>query len=456
MHSQAVRAFQVAARSAPRWKTARRQRSKVGPLPLGTVIEGHYELRRILGLGSSGVVYLARDLELERDVAVKVLNRRRAQDSVGTRAFREEARAMASVFHRNVVQIYAYGVYDSLPYFAMEYLPNGTVAGYLEDSLRRGEPLYLDVVLGIVRQVADALQAVHDQGIVHRDVKPANMLIGPGFRVALADFGLVASLDVGSPTGTLAGTPMYLAPELIRDNEVPEHQLHLCDIYSLGVSTYELLCGTGPFDGESIREILGCHLSAMPTPVTDRRPDIPVAFDAVLARTMHKDPSQRYSSCRELALALQSARQAAFSHRYPRSSGRILVVDGDPHHRSELAAALGAGIPDAAVLSAADAAEALGLVRACRPDLVVLDMELPAVNGLELCASLNADEIFAGVPILALSPRPGATRAMLRLLGADEVLPKPVRLCELVRHVRRRLDVEGFCHGEICRLDLKG
>jgi serine/threonine-protein kinase len=385
------------------------------------------------------VVYLARDLELDRDVAIKVLARRRAEDSMGRRAFGEEARAMASVFHPNVVQVFSCGVERGLPYFAMEYLPNGTVAAYLEKTLKRGEQLNLDVVLGIARQVGNALQAVHDLGIVHRDVKPANMLIGDDFRVALADFGLVASLDTTSPTtGTLAGTPMYLAPELIRDNEVPEHHLHLCDIYSLGVSIYEMLCGTGPFDGESIREILGCHLNAAPAPVTDRRPDIPATFDAILARAMHKDPERRFSSCRELLLALRGAREAAVSREHPRSS-RILVVDGDPQHQSVLAAALKVGFPNAAVVSAADAAEALGLVRTCRPDLVVLDMEVPAVSGLELCANLNADELLAGVPILALSPRPGATRALLRLLGATEIIPKPVQVRELVSQARRHL-----------------
>jgi serine/threonine-protein kinase len=410
-----------------------------GPIPVGITLDNKYLVRSVLGRGSMGMVYLANDLALERDVAIKVLLPRYAADVKVARRFRREAVAMASVRHDNVVQIFAFGDHVGHPYFVMEYIPGQTVANLLDATNDRGEQLYLDVVLGVLNQVCRGLQAVHGRRIVHRDVKPANMLIGPGFRVAIADFGLVERIEGTVLNRDLAGTPLYLAPELIRHETVPEDQFQRCDIYSLGVSTFEMLTGSVPFDGENIKEILRAHLSDTPPSVSLLRSDIPPSFDAVLACAMHKDPSSRYSSCMEFLDALTEARETEGTA--PRSgTTRILVVDDDPDIRTIYATALRVGIPEASIMTATDGLAAVEMVKTTRPDLILLDVDMPYMNGLELCASLTGDEFTAEIPLMVLSAHAtGQTRSLLKSMGVQDVLRKPVELTVLVDLARRRL-----------------
>ena len=281
----------------------------VTPITVGTgqVVDSRYRLLAVLGLGSTGVVYLALDLGLQRHVALKMLAGQPSPNSTVVRFFRQEAVAMASIRHPNVVQVHAFGEHEGLPYLVMDYVDGETLAAYLARTVAMDEPLCLDVVLGLMGQVCRGLQAVHDRGIVHRDIKPANMLVDHEHQVRLIDFGLVASQDPQF-SGTLAGSPLYLAPELIRGDAVPDDQLHLCDVYALGVSIYELLTGVGPFEGESIQQMLQAHLHTTPPRVTDARPDLPLAVDAVLVRAMHKDPVERFQSCDALWDALYTAR----------------------------------------------------------------------------------------------------------------------------------------------------
>jgi serine/threonine-protein kinase len=414
-----------------------------GPIPVGSTLDNKYLVRRVLGRGSMGMVYLATDLALEREVAIKVLLPRYAADLKVSRRFRREAVAMASVRHDNVVQIFAFGDHEGHPYFVMEYIPGRTVGSLLEEANSRGEQLYLDVVLGVLTQVCHGLQAVHDRRIVHRDVKPANMLVGPRFRVAITDFGLVERIEGTIARRDLAGTPLYLAPELIRHETIAEDQLHLADIYALGISTYEMLTGEVPFDGTNIKEILRAHISDSPPAVSGLRDDIPAAFDDVLARALHKDPLERYQSCTAFLEALVQARGSE-DEAAPRRTGgtkRVLVVDDDPEIRTIYSTALKVGIPDAVILTAPDGIAAVELVKSSRPDLILLDMDLPGMNGLEVCAALTGDELTARIPIMILSAHTGdKTKALLKSLGVQNILRKPIELTRLVDLARRYLN----------------
>jgi eukaryotic-like serine/threonine-protein kinase len=413
--------------------------SNEGPIPVGITLDNKYLVRQVLGKGSMGMVYLARDVALERDVAIKVLLPRYAADEKVAKRFRREAVAMASVRHDNVVQIFAFGDHEGHPYFVMEYIAGHTVANLLESANDRGEQLYLDVVLGILAQVCHGLQAVHSRRIVHRDVKPANMLIGPRFRVAITDFGLVEQIHSAGAARDLAGTPLYLAPELIRRDLIPEDQLHRCDIYALGISTFEMLTGEVPFDGEVIKDILRRHLQETPPLVSELRSDIPKAIAEVIARAMNKTPAERYGSCIEFLDALNEAR--AGDSTAPRSgNARILVVDDDPEIRTIYTTALKIGIPDAIITTAEDGMTAMEMVKASRPDLILLDMEMPRMNGLEVCASLTGDEMTAAIPLIVLSARTEEnTRALLKSIGVRSVLRKPVELTHLVDLAKRYL-----------------
>lgn len=291
----------------PRPQRTRRGGSTLRP---GQTLAG-FKLRHLLGHGSTGRVYLADDLPLEREVAVKILLEGFAREPRVVKAFKREAVAMASLRHENVVPVYASGEHHGLPYFVMEYLPGGTVATLLESAGARGEQLYLDVVLGIVSQIGRGLQALHARGIVHNDVKPANMLIGPPFRVALADFGLAQPADASELTPELAGTPVYLAPELILGRPIPAARRHRVDIYALGVATFELLTGHAPFASGSISDLFACHLEQAPPRVSDLRDDLPLAIDRVVGRAMAKEPDERYDSCTAFLADLTEVRAGA-------------------------------------------------------------------------------------------------------------------------------------------------
>jgi len=265
------------------------------------------------------------------------------------------------------------------------------------------------------------------------------MLIGPHFRVVITDFGLVESMDTSTANRDLAGTPLYLAPELIQKELIPEDQLHLSDIYALGISTYEMLTGEMPFDGTNIKEILHGHLHDTPPLISTIRSDIPAAFDAVLARAMDKDPVKRYGSSIEFLGALIQAREVESNA--PRTgTKRILIVDDDPDVRTLYATALKIGVANSIVMTAEDGISALEMVKTWRPDLILLDIEMPKMNGLEVCASLTGDDLTAEIPLLILSAHSETnTRSLLKSMGVRQILNKPLELTHLVDIARRHL-----------------
>ena len=426
--------------SSEAWQPPPSRGANEGPIPVGITLDNKYLVRQVLGKGSMGMVYLARDVALERDVAVKVLLPRYSADEKVAKRFRREAVAMASVRHDNVVQIFAFGDYDGHPYFVMEYIPGHTVANLVESANDRGEQLYLDVVLGILTQVCRGLDAVHRARIVHRDIKPANMLIGPRFRVAVMDFGLVELVQGAVSVRDLAGTPLYLAPELIRREAIAEDKLHLSDIYALGISTYEMLTGQVPFDGEEIKDILRRHLNEEIPLVSDLRSDISKNVSAVIARAMSKNPQERHASCLEFLEALGGARDDEDVPAPRNATRKILIVDDDPGIRTIYTTALKVGLPDAMILTAEDGMTAMEMVKTSRPDLILLDMEMPRMNGLEVCASLTGDEMTAGIPLVVISSRTQEdTRSLLKSIGVRHVLRKPVELTHLVDVAKRCL-----------------
>ncbi|MBK6849911.1 MAG: protein kinase [Proteobacteria bacterium] len=415
-----------------------------GPIPIGITLDDTYHVRRLLGRGSMGLVYLCDDVRLERSVAIKVLAPRYAAEARVAHRFRREAVAMASVRAENVVQIFAFGDFRGHPYFVMEYVPGYTVGSLIEAANQREEQLYLDVVLGILRQACRGLQAVHDRGIVHRDVKPPNMLIGPNFRVAIADFGLVETVAQPSDVRDLAGTPLYLAPELIRRDNVPDHQLHLADLYALSVSTYEMLTGEPPFDAPTVGEILQLHLHRAPPSVAEIRSDIPQSMAEVLTRAMSKAPGERFSTCQEFMQALDGARQQQAMASSRSAAVRVLVAEDDPEMRAIYSTALTVGFPGLIVLTADDGLAALDLARQSRPDLALVDLNMPQLNGVELAAALRGDERTARMPLIVLTAHlDHDSRRVLEHLGIAQVLAKPIDVTALLAVVGEHLQRIG-------------
>jgi len=276
---------------------------------------GKYEILDLLGVGGMGTVYRARDPVLERIVAVKLLHRERdvpEASGQGSDRFLYEARAVARLNHPSIVSVYDFSDADPAGnFFAMEYVDGCTI----EDYVRFPTDVRLNHALALMRQLLGGLAYAHGQGVMHRDVKPSNLLVTHDRRLKITDFGIA---KIGSTkqtmTGMMLGTPAYMAPERYRGGDVDLR----CDLYSAGVVFYELLTGRRPFRGEFTEVMYQiCHV--VPSPASAIEPAIPASLDPVLARALAKNPDERYQTAAEFAAAVngvgdilnQGAREAA-------------------------------------------------------------------------------------------------------------------------------------------------
>jgi hypothetical protein len=272
---------------------------------IGTEFAG-YRIESLLGRGGMSVVYRAENVRLGNKVALKLLAEELAEDESFRERFVRESRTAASLNHPNIVPIYDAGDWDGVLYIAMRW-----VDGDLKAHLRRDGPLAPDHGIAVAAQVGSALDAAHARGLLHRDVKPANILLEPGEPGAppiayLADFGLTKHLESRSgitASGQFVGTIDYMSPEQIEGREVDART----DIYALGCVIFESLAGATPFRRETEVAVLWAHMREDPPPLSELRPDLPAEVDAVLAKAMAKAPEERYGTCRELVADLRHA-----------------------------------------------------------------------------------------------------------------------------------------------------
>lgn len=259
---------------------------------------GRYRLEELLGQGGMAEVWRAADERLGRTVAVKVILTTHLRDAHFRERFHREAQLVASLDHPNVLPVYDYGDEDGVPYLVMPYLDGGT----LRDRMV-GSPVPFAQAVSWIHQLADALDAAHAAGILHRDVKPANVLIRRDDRLALADFGIAKMLE--SPTGLTAtgmvvGTPIYMAPEQAQGKPATPAS----DRYSLAVLSYELLSGRPPFDGESALALMHQHVTAPAPPLSSSVHGLPAGLDPVFEQALSKEPERRPPTCRAFARQL--------------------------------------------------------------------------------------------------------------------------------------------------------
>jgi tRNA A-37 threonylcarbamoyl transferase component Bud32 len=290
-----------------------------------------YELRGELGRGGFAVVYAAWDRQLKRDLAVKVLRAELADDAAIRTRFRREAEAIARLRHPHIVPIYAVGAEQDLAWFIMP-----LVAGEsLRVRLDRERRLAIGETRRVLREAATALAAAHRAGIVHRDIKPDNiMLEGDEGRVLLMDFGIAKALEPDltaaiTRTGTVVGTPQYMSPEQASGERELDAR---SDLYSLGVVAYQMLAGEVPFTGPTVAAILLQQVGADAPPVTRKRPDCPADLAAAVQRCLAKAPDARWASAEDLARAL-TAGEAAVTTEARRASGAALFGVADPRRR---------------------------------------------------------------------------------------------------------------------------
>ncbi|MHB8589040.1 MAG: serine/threonine-protein kinase [Candidatus Dormibacteraceae bacterium] len=280
---------------------------------------GQYEVQDFIGQGAMGLVYRAYHVQLQRTGAVKVLQGI-APDPDTTARFRHEAQAIAQMRHPNIVNVYDFGEHEGVPYMIIEYVPGGSLANRLTHG-----PLDTAAALKYLRGIAAGLDHAHGLGIVHRDVKPANVLLEKDDTPVLADFGLAKLLQgssLKSMTGVTTGTPAYMAPEQVTGSKVGP----AADRYALATIAYEMLTGVIPFDGEGLMELLYAHVHREPVPPSARNSSLGPRVDAVIMRGLAKDPNARWESC----AAMIDALSAALTRRPEPAVARTVVMAPSP------------------------------------------------------------------------------------------------------------------------------
>lgn len=300
---QSAESIETAKLDAANWRVESDQVQRLlaptdDPNKLGRL--GGYEVVGIVGAGATAVVLKALDLSLNRFVAIKLLRPTLAASPIARERFAREARAAASIVHENVIEIYGVSAIDSLPYLVMPYVRGESLAKRIE----RSWPMSTEAMLNIACQIADGLAAAHDKGLVHRDVKPSNVMLGDGVeRLKLTDFGLARAIDdVGlTRSGMLAGTPEYMSPEQAGGKPID----HRSDLFSLGSVLYSMCTGRPPFRGESCYGVLRAIIEDTPNSIQSYHSGVPGWLSLFVQRLINKDVEARYQSASDVAADLR-------------------------------------------------------------------------------------------------------------------------------------------------------
>ena len=400
-----------------------KDRERASVPAIGDVLAGQYRVERWIGDGGMGVVLAARDLKLGRDVAIKLVQPELLCSASVRRTFEAEARTMAALTHANVVTLHSIAEDGGRPFLVME-LVNGPSLSHV---LRERGRLPASEALPILHAVAEGLEALHEAHLIHGDVKPSNILLGPGRMVKLTDMGLSQLLTEGS--GVVRGTPSYMPPERALGISVPRELLARQDVYALGVTAYEILTGRLPFVSSRPDVLMDKHARETPPVPSDVCPELEPGFDGPLLAALHKEPRARTATPRELVTQLERA--AALPAR-PGERLKLLVVDDDEDWLAVIEAAIQRRLPGVDIELARAGGEALEHARASPPSAAIVDLRMPRVDGEALTSELRALATAEEMPIVVLTGE-GSGRDWRRLkrLGADRFFVKPVILDEL-------------------------
>jgi serine/threonine-protein kinase len=398
---------------------------------IGEVVADTFVIESLLGAGAMGQVFEARDQLLQRKVALKV-----AWEPAYEAALVNEARAMSLIANACVPVIFALGKHHRATYMAMERIYGATLDAHL--ARRKVPPL--EESYDILQSVTEALVHIHSAGIAHRDVKPSNIMLAPGHRTVMMDFGIVLpEVEVHRQNHT-AGTPHYMAPELIRD-QIHPGEAHLADVYALGVMAFEMLTGQLPFVG-TIDDILMAQLH-LPPPELDRlRPGLPAPLVDLVRSLMAKEAHDRPQSAEQVLGRIRSIRTARPATPAARALN-VLVVEDEKEIAALLQSFVKEAAPHADVRIVGDGAGALKAVKERMPDLMLLDLHLPGMNGLEVCLFLRSTPGSERCTVVPVSGRAGEQdQRLLRELGVTHFLPKDLttrdRVMQLVRSMSQR------------------
>lgn len=268
----------------------------------GEMVAGTYAIGEVIGSGGMGQVFAAVDRSLDREVALKACWPR-----VGRAVLHAEAKALAAVRHPSLVTVHTMGVHEGVDFMVMERLHGRTLHEHIQQ--RKGSvPFSVEEALDILIRVADAVAMVHRAGFIHRDLKPANIMLVHGGRPVLLDLGVSFRRDQLEQENRMAGSPHYIAPEVIRGS-IRTGQAHLIDIYALGIIAFEMLAGRRPFEDQETSHLLEKHLGATPPRISEHASGIPLHLDRLIAQMMRKHPSERPPSATVVAARLRELRR---------------------------------------------------------------------------------------------------------------------------------------------------
>ena len=424
--------------------------AKLVPDQHGQLVDGRYAIRRELGRGNMGVVYLAQDVGLERDVALKLLSPDRTAGADEAARLRAEAAALAKLRSDHVVQVYAFGPHAGSFFFAMEYVRGQSVSALIAEYARHRTPFPLARAVAILRAVASGLAAAHAAGVVHRDVKPANVVVEErSGRPVLLDFGLARRREDLTVTAQV-GTPAYMAPEQIAPDAAGAVSPRT-DIYALGCMAFELLTGAIPFDAATYYAMFHAHLFAPAPAVSSVRPNL-AAFDAPVARALAKKPEDRFATALDLSDALGEALARSLEPEAtvvdlspipeeevgPEHGGRpieVLVVDDDPTFRRLAArcAQLAWYRRRIRVRAVESGESAVAAARDRLPQLIVLDFQMPGMDGVETLTHVRDLPGGTSTRVVVVSARVGElARWRFGALGVSDFVAKPIDMPSFV------------------------
>ena len=386
----------------------------------GGLVGGKYRVIDELGEGAMGVVLRGRDEQLERDVAIKLIRPERARRANFQHDFLAEARTMARISHPNVVQIFDFGWEQDTPFFAMELVEGEDLETHHANAEYRLDPeRAIAMMLGICRGV----EAIHNAGACHRDLKPNNVLVAGDGRVLVSDLGLTAT-SAEHDARTVVGTPGFVAPEVILDGPTTGPMALRADVYALGAVAYELLCGQPAFLGETAVDVLQAQLKGEFLPLAAHDAALGPPFDHIVAQALAPDPRDRLPSASELLLRLETA---AAQRLDPTFGRRIVVVDDDAFVRRFIARLLALKMPNTVVECVSNGREALHGLSNGGAAVLITDVEMPGLGGVELVQLVRGLERFDETAIIVVTARAGpAAWSRLRACGADAFLMKPL------------------------------
>lgn len=421
-----------------------------------------YEVIDLVGQGGMGQVYKAIDRELDEVVALKLLKPKLSSDPVVISRFKQEIKLTRKIKHKNVARIFDLGEVGGFKFISMEYIDGKS----LKDLILSGGQLSIPLAMHVWRQVLEGVAAAHDEGIVHRDIKPQNIMVSRDYTAFVLDFGIARSLDSEDlfQKGVLIGSPAYMSTEQALRKEID----HRSDIYSLGVLLFELLTGQTPFRAHSLVAAANKHVTETPPDPRTIRPEIPEWMAKLILRCLEKDPAARWQTVREMIAEVSSRDTGALAPAAERGGARgpaarpgtapavaTLPVEALPPPRERPQALVAEADPETARLVRAkleslgidveqvpDGVAAVDRAVAGRFDLILLGTDLPRLDGIEATRILKNYAATRDVPIMMLVPSGRSDQETFAFdSGAADVIVKPVNALALAKKTRSILEL---------------